>query len=518
MGGTVLEPHCKISLILKPTEREMTKVLNRGLVLFKKEGQIVPELMIQKIVASYPSPAAYIAQITGEKGEPLLDVPTEAEPPSVEAIMEMMKAAKDYDVYFYFSNLPENTPAQNFQPFMIDAGDQENALAIMVEGDFPSYEGDKEGNTPEFVLTNKIIIPTLKDILELSGDDLSKFAEKLKSSSLFENVFQREIGHRGVCTIVPVGHDGVTFGKNELSLIEDWGWSTQELGFKAEVEQAPVEDKKPVSKFSIGKKAKPAEAKVEAKKDEKLAPGVHRVPESKASVPPVAPPKETAEDEEQIAVPNSLHGKSRKQYIRKILGLAPNDHIPYTKAEWMSKDFVITRKKATVVKDFKDIPKAVGSEAPKAATAVSTVKDAATKVEANKMTQMQETAKAVTGASAKEIKEVQEIVLGYLSAIETKQITPNDVQMLEGNVKLFSEQVGCNTSDLLFMPKAEIGRIVASYPALAIALIMELRKNWINTGNIALAELAGTATPAKEEEKPAASANKFNIGKKKVAA
>lgn len=492
-----------------------SKILNRGLILFKREGKIVPQLMIQKIIEAYPSPASFLGQVSDEKGNPFLHFPDEAAPPDLKEIMEMQEQAKDNDVYFYFTNLSDKTPAQNYQPFMV-GGDDSKFMSIMVEGDFPQYEGSKTGDTPEYLLTEKIIIPTLKDILELSGDDVDKFAEKLKGSQLFENVLMREIGNRGVCTIVINGHDGITFGKNELSLTEDWGWSSQELGFKAESEQAPVEEVKKSPVWNLGKKSKPAVAE---KKDESLPPGVHRISENKPAVPTVAPPKEPEENVEEVKVPDSLHGKARKQYIRKALGLTPAEHLPYTKEEWTARGFVIKRKKTTVVKDFKDIPKSVGSASPKTETAVATVKDAATKVEAAKVTAMQDTIKAVSDPSAADVKEVREEILGYLTAVTKEKLTPNDIQMLEGNVKLFSEIIGCKTTDLLFMPKATIGSIVAKHPDLAARLIMELRKNWVIAGNVSLKDLAGTSEeatnePAKVEAK---AGSKWNLGKKTAA-
>lgn len=495
----------------------MTNVMNRGVILFKKEGQVIPKDFIQHMLGTYGSVSGFIIQTNNEKGEALLEVGTSSteENPTecvdVDNLMAMQEELKPNPAYFFFSNLPKDTPSQNFQPFVMKDDEDVPWAAFMIEGDFASHAG-KEGKTEEFELFTSILKEDLETYLESVGFDLTKLHTKINAGR-FEKIFEREIGHRGVCLLVIVGHDGIVMGKNELSEQFDWGWSTQTLGFGEVKEQEPVPEEKPVvkslaSRFANRAKAATPKAAEEPKKEqpkaeEKLPDGVHRVPPT--SVPSVEAPLQPKEGEEIITVPDHLHSNARKAFIRQKLGIAKTTPIPFDKRVWAKKGFAFIVKKSAAPVVAKSFAEAKDQLMKKTVTdtAVKTVQDAATKVEAKTPvlnSVIKDAAasgpKSIELLSEKDAKELTTWVIEYLDSVEKTNLGPLDIQKSEGKYKKFTDETGCSWVDIYKMPTAKIFELISTKPAAAGLLFIEARARLMALDTTTVAELVNTAPAA----------------------
>ena len=487
------------------------EVNNRGVILFKKEGQIIPQDFLEHMVGFYPTTSGYIVQMNDEKGEGILDVGTSEGEKHVEIgdLMEMQKELQENPVYFFFSKLPASTPAQNHQPFILKDDNNDPWAAVMLEGNFPGHANEKD-KTEEFVLFETQLKEHIEDYLDSVGMDLTKLHEKINAGR-FEKLFERELSHRGVCLLVIAGHDGIIMGKNELSEQYDWGWSTQTLGYgevKAQEPVPAVQTPAKASRFARrvqASDAKPAEkpaetAPAEEKKD---PPGVHRIgePQAKTSVPQVNAKilelqKQVKEGDTIVTVPLHMNNGERKLFIRQKLGLVKNEPIPFDKRDWLKKDFafIVRAQRPVIAKSFEEAKEAMTN---KTVTAASTVKDAATKVETPKgeIQKQLEVASAPKSSgilSDKEAKELTEWVLGYLDATEKANLSPFDIQKGEKRYKSFTQESGATLLDLYRMPTAKMHELIITKPNAALMLMVEFRKELMLRDEGTLKDLVNT--------------------------
>lgn len=477
--------------------------MNNAMIIHKKAGQVIDERLLSKALEQFPSAIGTITRV----GEDLF-VSNDRGVPDLPKMQEALEAAKDHDVYLWLANIDEqdDIKQEDIQPFIIKEGDK-TLLAVMVEGDFAKFNNSKDGSVEWANFSNEILIPTLSEYAELSGGDFDKFVE-LIHGKMFEKNMVSHISHRGIIAVVPFSGDALVLSQSNTMLgTYDWGFTTQHLNHDDIADQTPEPAKEPEPEkkgfFSFTNKAKaeaPAAPKTEAQKSDP----VKDTPkdDNKRVLPGKGKNSSIPSPAVGVKVPDTLKGKARKQYIRKGMGLSPNsDELP---EGWFKEGFVIPEKgkKPSVVKDLKDIGKAMGS------ASASTIASVEAGKKAGEFPVKDGETSALPVITEKNKLGVMDFVAKRLDKNSQEITDPKTMQAAEAKVPTFSEATGVGIADLKKLFFKDLSDFTNTYPVEAALLIMELR------AQIQVEEPTVKPEPQKTEE-PAPEPQKVAVGGKK---
>ncbi len=218
--------------------------------LTKKAGQhLAVEQMA--IILNRPITAYGFAVQDGTGEVPELAIKRESGKPTMAALDEFNRLAHDFNAMLWFGELGSKYKPEDCGPLTIEDGDGKPFLALGIEGDFAKYADPASGHTDEYNYAQKILIPSLIDILNVTNGDWDKIAERINSERFNNSDILPHIAHRGVVTLFPLTGDPIWLGKNELGGEFEWGQISNRHGFgDAKQEPAPVKVEK--KGFSFG--------------------------------------------------------------------------------------------------------------------------------------------------------------------------------------------------------------------------------------------------------------------------
>lgn len=495
--------------------------MNLAMIIHKKAGQSIDERLLVKALDQFPSAIGTVTRVNGE-----LHVSNDRGVPDLETMKTALEAAKDHEVYVWLAKIDEqdNIKQEDIQPFVIEDNGK-IVLAVMVEGDFAKYN-TPNGSDEWANFSTEVLLPTINEYAELSEGNFEKFVEHLHGK-MFEKNMMSHVGHRGIIAVIPCEGDALVLSQsNSLLGTYDWGFTTQHLDHDKIADQTPEVKEEPTEKKSFfsfsSKKADtsakqtetPPAPKTEADKSDPV--NTTKAEDKKVSeadkkvLPPKGKNSNIPSPAPGVRVPDTLKGKARKQYIRKGMGLSPNsDELP---EGWFKEGFVIPAKgtKPSVVKDLKDLGKAVQSSS--SAAAIEAGK------KAGEYPAKDGDSSPIPVITEKNKLAVMEFVSKRLDKNSQEITDPKTMQAAEAKIPTFTEATGVTVGDLKKLFFKDLSDFANTYPMEAALLIMELR-NEIKIEEPAKTEPQKTEEPVQEPQKIAAAGGKkggglFGFGRK----
>ena len=329
-------------------------------IILKKPGMIVPKDILQLTMKENPSCCGFAIQALTEDNKPMLFVDKHDRLPDISKIETLQNEAKDYWMTLFFSKFDGKFDKELVQPFTLFGGEEDDPhVAVFMEGDFPQFSDAGEMNAEEYRLAYNYLFPKINQLNRLTKGDMNALREEMETEQ-FNTELIREIGHRGMFTMMFQEGEPLCFGKNELGGEFEWGATSNLHKYDEEKEQAPVEKKETLvskarKRFGISmddapKDTPPVEKPKEEVKKEN-PPGVHTIP----------PKTEDISTSQKVgghywSPPKNLTGRHLKKAIRKMAGLQGNQDLPQG---WNSPDFKlwIADTPAGPIKDLKDMGK-----------------------------------------------------------------------------------------------------------------------------------------------------------------
>lgn len=219
-----------------------------------------------------------------------------AEVPLLEAIKKTQEKFKTEHVFFQFARAddPEKEyDLDSFQPFPILKKGDDTILAVMLEGDFPTYA--KEGkNTPAYHFFKDYLEPK---VIEMYGDlgNLDKLCMRMDGGP-FRNDLKPHFEPRGYMLVLPSRGKSFAVSNNKLGGAYTWGLTSQSLGIPSDLHDVKVPEVKTVDVVATSKPLSFKERKAReaiAKASSAAASGPE--PVTKEVVPISPPPAEKKE-------------------------------------------------------------------------------------------------------------------------------------------------------------------------------------------------------------------------------
>lgn len=458
---------------------------NLQTVITKNSGHVIPDELFELIIAKKPNSFGFAVQ-----GEEELTVVREEGTPDLEDLKEFNRNAMDFRALVCFGWLSQFNP-EDILPLVLQEGD--NAfLAVALEGDFPKFDNN-DGRTQEFNLAAELIIPSLNDICELTDGDITKLVAAIGKPS-FNNNFFAQVGHRGVLSILPREGDIISFSKNELGEVYDWGSTSMRHGY-GDTKQEPVKAEEPKKRFSFGKKVTPPALPQEAAKlpkdvatkgegpktsvPEVKKVGATTIKETKKEADgplPVRPPDWCHKNDDKRSWYQMVGGNLPKGWKHNIPVIPVNGVTPPAKIEDLDA-WRANRAKAAIAAQPKEQKTATSAGVPKTGAEVKAIRQE----------------ESLPIIAAKEMEVLLDFVAKHLDGQSVQMPKPDEIQAIEKKFPALSEALGLKPQDLLNWPVSGLFALGKhDYRALVLGFL-EMRNLWRAT--LKMEDLVGTDKP-----------------------
>lgn len=451
--------------------------------LTKKAGQSIP-VELCTILLNRPITAYGFAVQDGTGTSPELAIKRESGKPTMAALDEFNRLARDFNAMLWFGELGSKFNKEDCGPLTIEDGDGKPFLALGIEGDFAKYADPASGRTDEYNYATKILIPSLIDILNVTGGDWDKMVERLNSDRFNNSDVLPHMAHRGVVTLFPLTGDPIWLGKNELGEAYDWGQVSNRHGF-GDVKQEPEKVEVKAKGFSFG-------GMFGGKKEASPPPAPAATKTTKASVPEV---RADGKDLPQpIKLPDWVHkNDDRRTWYSMVAGEIPDGWkkgvpvLPTIPTEELPKD--LGDLKLFEARRFKE-QKAQGQAAPAIAN-----KEAIGPAKTETSAGAPKTGGEIAARRAEESHPIisandMEKILNFVAGVEPKEtMKVSEMMELEKKIGPFSESVGLKPTELLNWPVSSLFALgKMDYRAL-VKMVLEFRALWRDT--LKLEDLTG---------------------------
>jgi hypothetical protein len=501
-------------------------------ILTKRAGFDVPTELLVNILNRKPTAIGMVVQDTsGDK--PSLAIHRESGTPAMGQLNEFQKNAHDLNVMMYFGELGPKFAKEDTQPITIDDGDGKPFLCLGIEGDYPKHALPNSGHTDEYNYATSILIPSLLDILNLTGGDFDKIVERINEDRFNDTNILSQIGHRGSVTIFPLVGEPIWLGKNDMGEAYDWGECSNRHGY-GDAKQDPIEQPAPKKGgFSFGgfskktetsppSSAAAAETKAEVKKTS--------VPEVSAKTVAVKVPDWVHKNDDKRVWYHMVAGCLPERWKNKVpvIPVIPIDKLPKDLSDllhWQAEE--LKRKASAPViankEEIKPVKTETSAGAPKSGAEIAAMR----------------AAENVPIIGAKDMEKILDFVAKNLDASGNEIPSVAQIQEIEKKLGDFTASVGSTPFEALNWPAAGLFALAALDRRAPVLLALEYRKLWRNT--LKTEDLVGTAPKstttetkigdngkkvesiardhvlAKEELKPEKKAGGFSFSNKKVA-
>ena len=485
--------------------------MNNQTILHKKANETIPLELLELILAKKPTGFGFVVQNVEADGKPDLSIAREETCPTMEQLIELMDNAKQWPMLMYFGELTDkDVHKDDIQPFVVHDADDAPFISFMLEGDFPKFSEVGSGHTEQFHLADKIIIPTIVDLCELTDGDLPKIMGKLDGDT-FTNTLLSHIGHRGVLTIMPLEGEALILGRNDLGEVYEWGSTSQRHSY-GDVKQEPIKEvaAEPVKKKFWGGKKATTPAATTTTVDDK---GIHTVKDAatpgtapRTSVPTVnnstadpdkalskEKPKETME-----RPPSFIHkNEDVKAWYKAMTGSVPQN--------WKKRIPVAVKQGTVIIKDLSELKAAMEKAGP-ALTAIGKAPTSGAEIKAEREAKADD----LPVIGGKDLEKVLDFVAKHLDGQSNEMPDPKTIQAIESKLPTFSESLGIKPHEMLNWPASGIFAM-AKMDSRAVALaFIEMRSLWRNT--LKAEDLVGTATKKETTEKVTTTVTKSGEG------
>jgi hypothetical protein len=506
-----------------------------GVILSKKANKLIPDTLVNKIVAAFPSSIGAAAVEGGE-----IKVLHSDEGADKETFKLVQSDYTDTEVLFFLSKDKGKRTQLDLQPYvLLKNAEGKPLLSVFLSGSFPSFEHTNATNSVEWYVVEQDLLPRIRDTFDLCGSDIAKTMERIMTSQLLQKDILNLIGDKGG-VISFIASNGLvhSFERNNKTLTADWGWTSDALDYVENVHELETAPNKSFGLTSFRRKVaqvispdKPATtppadapaappAETPGRKAAPTPPTTGRkaatAPAAPATTPPAEPPvepkKETepsvlipkeetelTEEELYYQAPADIVGNARLQAVyRRECGFLPDDYKDRpktkrsnTKLKRMKKEKEEAARKAAAVtlKSFQDLGKLPAPATSTAIPASSTGRKAAAAAPSSPTGKETEYPDTTTHHIPNE-----EIDVGILSAAQKKGlgdflsdakvikqidkhsklvVDPTKLQEFEAKRPSFTDLSGLEMDDMINWPPQTILWLITDHPEAAERLITQ---------------------------------------------
>ncbi len=500
--------------------------MNKSTVLHLPPKASVPMTFLQEALTKFPTVLGFALRHEGK-------LVCESHPKHWEAkdLGELLEATKDDHRVVHFGNWPKAPLEGDVPPYVLLNSENDNVLAIFPEGDFSGFAGLDGEHADEYCMASESLFPRIEKALKDADNDQEKFFEFVASDKM--KVFLRNTyKYRGYFLFYPVVGDPIIHDQDsQMGATYSFGTvsNSSEFTYK-EASSEPEKAAEPVSILDrirgLGKSATatasaPAAAAPPPPKEEKTV--IHK--QTKSEVPAA----DTSLSLVEMRPPASLkEGGVRNHWFRlfnaKSPGDLPKNHDLPNTSIWVHPSMVpFAQRNIESGRQMKQLT----DEVKQFHANGGQVKDFKTPKETKSTTREKfvPSAPAKTEGSTLSFLSDKEKLLGvevvskYLDVKSKERITPLEMQKLEANWGQFSDEIGSDFHDLLFVPPEGLMELFGGNKP-AVSAFIQMRRRWIQDTGFKLEDLISTkveetkvdtsvsASPsAAKSDAPAASSN-----------
>lgn len=218
--------------------------MSQGVTIRKLANQVVPKDYLELAVNNG-------AKVWGgafvDKG--ILEIPKGTDV-TVEMLEQTFEEFKDIDVTLILNDSTAGTNLEAMPPYpLIETDDEQPLVAIIPEGNFPSFEKKGSANPPMYFLAEHLF-DEFNSAFDMCDKNLDKFMENITKDSFKKKMNLNSVG-RGYITVIAQNGKCVTFGQGDTDSGDKfpWGWVSNTFGYGKEA-SAPAEPEKKKSMFS----------------------------------------------------------------------------------------------------------------------------------------------------------------------------------------------------------------------------------------------------------------------------
>lgn len=502
--------------------------MNKSTVLHVLPNAMPPKAFLEELLTKYPTVFGFAARHGGE-----LICESHLKGWSVDDTTELLETTKlDHRVLF-LGNWPNSPVEGDVPPYVMLDSDNNNFLAIFPEGDFAGFTGLDGEHADEYCMASEFLFPKLEKMIKDAVGDTEKFFGSLRADGM-KKFLANAYKHRGYFLFLPKEGDPIIFGENNsIGQAYSFGTLSNAEGLNFKETKEPKKEAEPLSFLDRvrGKKTSSDAGKTVT------PPSIPEVPKDvQPSVKPAG--TETVIPLVEMSPPKSLQdGGVRNHWLRlfnaKKPGHLPDNHTMKNITVWVHPSLVPFAKRE--IKGAGDMKKLAGevktfhanggqakdfkTEAPKSVEkSASTVREPYVPKSEGSTLQFLSDKEKMLGV---------EVVSKYLDVKSNQRLSPLEMQKLESNWGQYSDEIGSDFTDLLFVPPVGLLELFGNNKP-AVSAFIQMRRRWIQDTGFKMEDLINSkgekpkvadASPKGEEKiaQPAQASGGFSFLRKSAA-
>jgi len=426
-----------------------------------------------------------------------------------EDILTLVKGSDTGHRILVMGNWPSFENVEDVPPFVIEDRQGQAIMAIGLEGDFSDYSDTSSKHTDEFNAWFDEVGPKIEKVYNDASEDFDKFVAGLNDQK-FQKILSKTASHRGQFVILPRIGEPIMFGKNDLGKKFSWGYVSNAHGLnyaEKETEPTKTEELKELS-FLDKMRAKVSPASSSPSPDVKpLAVSTKNVL--------ALPPKTETKDVSHVGLvemkcPAKLEKGVKNHWLRLFNaarpGQLPEDHLSKNASIWVHPDMVAFAKRDIAgTKDMRTLITDVREFTEKNSKTVKEKAPITTANNGGKSTVREPSSNYVNTSTVLDVKDKEKSV-NHLAGFLDNKLPPMEIQKLEAKWPQFSDEVGVQFEELLFLSPDQIMKLFDGNK-IATAAFIQVRRKFIETSGINLSDLVGSS---KGEEPTEVNTEKVN--------
>lgn len=205
-----------------------------GVILSKKANKLIPDQLIDKLVAEFPSSIGAAAMNGGE-----LSILHSNEGADKDTFKLVQSDFNDTDLIAFLSKDRGTRSELDLQPYvLLKDANSKPLLVVFLAGNFPKFVRQNATNSVEWYVVEEDLLPRMRDTFDLCGSDITKTMERIKTAQLLNKDILNLIGDEGgVITFMASNGEIHSFERNNKTLDSDWGWVSNPLDYVAGIHQ-----------------------------------------------------------------------------------------------------------------------------------------------------------------------------------------------------------------------------------------------------------------------------------------
>lgn len=196
--------------------------MSKGIFIIKNEGQLIPDTLLEKVVADYTSAWSVTGVVEGH-----IKVFKHLAAPTLAAVKECQESVKDSTLMFCFHSFEAGSTEESIQPHTL----ADDILVMAMDGDFSGYEEEGSSLDPS-VHAAGLIQENLIPLYTAFNGDMEKMLEHLHSTGFAKTLVHLSTEQSAYCIVSNTGEFLVRKNRpEEVFGSFDWGLVSHKHGY-----------------------------------------------------------------------------------------------------------------------------------------------------------------------------------------------------------------------------------------------------------------------------------------------